>query len=281
LTTGYPRVATPRGKEPASSRPGAADAWVYRPLPRPNSRVRLFCFPHAGAGASVYRGWPGHVPDSIEICAMQPPGREGRLREEPLVRVEDMVEAAAIALRGHIDRPYALFGHSLGALVAFEVPRALVEQNLALPLHLFVSGQQAPHLPEREPPIGRLPHDSFVAEVRRRYDGIPSEVLNTPELMDLLVPTLRADMCASEEYRYVAGPALGCPVTAYSGSEDPDATESEVAAWREHTTAPFRHIVVPGTHFFLQSSRAALLADVSATVNASLTDGQRVGELGR
>ena len=267
MTTGPLREATPRATESTGPRSCAADQWLFRPSPRPDSRVRLFCFPHAGAGASVYRGWPDHVPASIEICALQPPGREGRLREEPLARVRDLVEAAVEALRVHIDRPFALFGHSLGALVAFEVARSLVAQHRPLPLHLFVSGQGAPQLPVRQPPIGHLPPDAFVAEVRQRYDGIPREVLDTPELMDLLVPTLRADMSASEEYRYVPGPALGCPITAYGGSEDPDATESEVVAWREQTTVAFRHVVIPGTHFFVQTARAMLAEDVARSLN--------------
>ena len=258
------RVGSPRdrgAKAAVSSRP-SGDAWLFRPAPRPGARVRLFCFPYAGAGASTYRAWPGHVPDTVEICAVQLPGREGRLREAPFTCFRDLVEAAVGALGPHIDRPFALFGHSMGALVAFEVARALAARRGATPLHLFVSGEGAPHLPSRYAPITHLAHDAFVAEVRRRYDGIPEEVFRTSELMELLVPTLRADMTALEGHTHMAGLPLSCPITAYGGSDDPEATETEIAAWREHGTGVFRYLILPGTHFFVQTSRALLVDDV-------------------
>jgi len=258
------RVGSPgdRGVRAAVSSRSSDNAWLFRPAPRPDAGVRLFCFPYAGAGASTYRAWPEHVPDSVEICAVQLPGREGRLREAPFTRFRDLVEAAAGALEPHFGRPFALFGHSMGALVAFEVARALAARGGAMPLHLFVSGRRAPQLPRRRPPIAHLAHDAFVAEVRRRYDGIPEEVFRTSELMELLVPTLRADITALEGHAHMAGPPLSCPITAYGSSDDPEATETEIAAWREHSTGNFRYLIFPGTHFFVQTSRALLAADV-------------------
>ena len=269
--------STPRRMESARPRLPAAGAWLAWPSERPDAHRRLFCFPYAGAGASVYRAWSSHVPATLEIFAMQPSGREGRWREEPLARVEDMVEAAVGALQVHVERPFALFGHSLGALVAFEVARSLAARKQALPLHLFVSGQSAPHLPKRQVPIAHLPREAFVAEVRRRYDGIPEEVLRTPELMDLLVPGLRADMSAFEGYTYVPGPPVGCPVTAYGGSEDPDATRAEIRSWQVHTEVAFRDMIFPGNHFFVQTSLGLLAEDVVKSLACEERSGESDG----
>jgi medium-chain acyl-[acyl-carrier-protein] hydrolase len=131
-----------------------------------------------------------------------------------------------------------------------------------MPLHLFVSGRRAPHLPQRHPPIAHLPHEAFVTEVRRRYDAIPEAVFHESELMKLLVPTLRADIAAHEGYRHVVGPPLNCPITAYGSSNDFEATETEIAAWREHSTGVFRSLIFPGTHSFVQTSRTMLADDI-------------------
>jgi surfactin synthase thioesterase subunit len=133
-----------------------------------------------------------------------------------------------------------------------------------------VSGRRAPHLPSRYTPITHLAHDAFVAEVRRRYDGIPDEVFRSRDLMALVVPTLRADMIALEGHSHVAGGPLECPITAYGGLEDPEATELEIAAWAPYTCAGFRYRIFPGNHFFIQTSRAAVAGDVGRTLDSLL-----------
>jgi medium-chain acyl-[acyl-carrier-protein] hydrolase len=158
----------------------------------------------------------------------------------------------------------------MGGLLAFEVARALVARGGTPPVHLFVSGRRAPHLPSPHAPITHLDHDAFVEEVRWRYDGIPEEVFRNPDLMALLVPTLRADMMALEGYTHVAGAPLECPITAYGGSVDPEATESEIAAWAPYSRAAFRYRILPGNHFFIQTSRATVAGYVGQTLGELL-----------
>lgn len=252
------------------SPPASADKWLFAPAPKADARMRLFCFPYAGVGASIYRMWPRHVPEAVEVCGVQLPGREGRLRETPLTSFCALVDAVADGIGPHIDRPFSMFGHSMGGLLAFEVTRTLAARGVELPSHLFVSGWRAAHLPPRRPPMSHLAYDAFVIEVRKRYDGIPEEVFRNPELMELLIPTLRADMMALEGYAHVRGAPLECPVTAYGGSVDPEAMEPEIAAWDQHSRCGFRYRIFPGNHFFLQTSRALVAGDVGEVLRAVL-----------
>ena len=240
--------------------------WLVRPRPDPNAGLRLFCFPCAGKGASMYRRWGPELLPGVEVYGVQPPGRERRLREPAFTRMVDLVEAVTDALRSWFDRPFALFGHSLGALVAFEVARRLRHHSWPEPWHVFVSGRRAPHLARRHTPMAHLDDIAFVTEMRRRYDGIPGEVLQHADLMELLLPTLRADITAFEGYVYEPGEPLGCPITAYGGSDDLEADCDGVAAWRQHTRAAFRYRIFPGNHFFLQSARALVLRDLAETL---------------
>lgn len=238
------------------------DSWLELPAPNPQARLRLFCFPYAGGGASIYRAWPRHLPPDVEVWAIQLPGRETRLFDTPFTRVDPLVRALHAALQPHLQRPFAFFGHSLGALLAFECARTLSAAG-RVPAHLFVSGCRAPQLPPIGEPIHALPDRQFVHALRR-LQGTPEEVLRNSELMDLLLPRLRADFALAETYAYVPGPALPCPISAYGGIADSEVTQADLAAWRQHTARGFSLHRLPGDHFFIHHNEAQLLHSLSS-----------------
>lgn len=254
-----------------------AGPWLVRMKPRPGAQLRLLCVPYAGVGPSAYRRWSDAMPPEVEVGAIHLPGREGRLREPAFTRIEPLVDGAAAGLRPYLDRPFALFGHSMGALVAFELARRFREEGWGEPTHLFVSGRRAPHLPPRHPAITHLPDAEFVEEIRRRYNGIPDEVLRHPDLLALLLPGLRADLTLIEAYVHRPAGPLGCPLSVYGGAEDPEATQAELVGWREHTRGPLAVQMFPGGHFFVQSGHEELVQSVMA---ALVSDAARVPEGG-
>jgi medium-chain acyl-[acyl-carrier-protein] hydrolase len=227
--------------------------------PRSRARRRLLCVPYAGVGPSAYRQWGEALPADIEVGVVHLPGREGRLREAPFTRIEPLIDAATEALRPYLDLPFAMFGHSMGALVAFELARRFRDDRGITPTHLFVSGRRAPQLPARHPAITHLPDDEFVKEIRRRYNGIPDEVLRHPDLLALLLPGLRADLSVIEAYAHRPGSPLGCPIAAFGGLADPEATEAELVGWRQQTTGALSVRMFPGGHFFVQSAHEELM----------------------
>ena len=250
------------------SEPGALQPWIFCPKPNAAARLRLFCVPYAGAGASVYREWPEFLGDQVELCALQLPGRENRLREPPFTRLRQAVEEAATVLHSYQDLPIALFGHSMGAVVCFELARTLRSQNRA-PVHLFASGRRSPQYPDRRPLLTSLTDESFVAEIRRRYNGIPREVLQEPELMELLLPTLRADVEMLETYDYQPGPPFEFPITTFGGRNDHETPLEELGGWRDLTSARFETNVVPGDHFFLRSAAREMLAIIRRELDSA------------
>lgn len=211
----------------------------------------------------MYRGWGGPVGPQVEVCALQLPGRESRLREPPFTRMAEAVHKAAEALQSYLDIPFALFGHSMGAVICFELARLLRSQSEMAPVHLFISARPAPQYPQRRPFLSPLRDEQFVAEIRRRYNGIPGEVLQDPELMELLLPVLRADVEMLETYDYLPSPSLGCPITAFGGREDTETPFEELTGWREQTNDRFRTHVLPGDHFFVRSAETEVLDIIS------------------
>jgi medium-chain acyl-[acyl-carrier-protein] hydrolase len=234
------------------------DRWVIRYKRNPAAKLRLFCFSYAGGGVSVFRLWPGALSPDVEVCAVQLPGREQRFREPLISRISELVPAVGEAIAPLLDRPFALFGHSLGALNAFCLARWLRRHVGKRPLRLFVSARSAPHLPLVRPPVHGLPEARFIEELRF-YDATPAAVLADAGLRALFLPVLRADFALFEGYTHEAEPPLDTPIVALAGSSDHTVAEERIAAWREHTSGPFSLHVVPGGHFFVNTSQAAVL----------------------
>ena len=235
------------------------DTWVQRRKPNPYARLRLFGFPYAGGGVAIFRAWAERLPGDIEVCAVQLPGRDGRMREGLFTDLPALVEATADGLRPWLNRPYAFFGHSMGALIAFEVARRLRQLGEPLPVHLLVSARRAPQIPNPDPLLHRLPEPDFVDQLRWRYNGIPQAILTEPELMQLFLPILRADFTVVETYRYLHQAPLDCPITAFGGLQDDRVSHADLEAWQELTRDTCRVHMLSGDHFFLQSAQAQLL----------------------
>jgi medium-chain acyl-[acyl-carrier-protein] hydrolase len=205
----------------------------------------------------MFRTWASELQPTIEICPIQLPGREGRLREPPFTRLEPLAVALAAALAPAMDRPFAFFGHSMGALIGFELARHLRAVGRPEPIYLAVSAYGAPQLPRRRQPIHHLSDVAFTEELRR-LNGTPTELLEHAELMQLVLPTLRADFALVEEYSYVDEPPLGCPIAAFGGLEDFEAPRESLEPWRKQTSKSCALRMLPGEHFFLNSSQGSI-----------------------
>jgi surfactin synthase thioesterase subunit len=219
---------------------------------------QLFCFAHAGGGPSFFRPWRAPLAPEIAVRRILLPGREVRLEEPPLRHITELVGPLCAALEPYLDQPYALFGHSMGAVVAFEVARRFSGSSKAGPACLIVSGRRAPGLASSHRRLSELPDDQFVTEVGR-LNGIPPEVLGEPELLDMVLPALRADFELAETYQPLPGGRLDCPVVAYLSTSDPEVDYAGVLRWREVTTGEFALRVFRGDHFYLKGGRPDVL----------------------
>ena len=249
------RGVTIKGGLPASS------TFIYRPDAKPNPRARLFCFPYAGAGAAVFRLWPNYLEDDVEVVSLHPPGRAHRLREPPFTRVEAMVEMAVDSFRDLFDRPFAVFGHSLGAIVGAEFVRVMSESGREA-AHLFVSSRSP--IPKGRCQLHKLEDSEFIVAISERYQGIPREILAQEDLLQLVLPALRADVEALETFNYTDRAKIQCPTSVYGGEADPTVSLSDLEAWRAEVLAPCDVRVFAGDHFYLNTQAKALLAEISA-----------------
>lgn len=217
-------------------------------------RLRLFCFPYGGAGGGAFRGWKDLVPADVEPWAVNLPGREARYGEPMPATLRDLARQAAQELAPRLDRPFAFFGHSMGALLAFEVARRLAEAGLPAPRKLIASGYGAPQLPLRSAPIHHLPDDAMLAELARA-GGVSADLLAAPEILEVILPTLRQDIALCERYAYAPAPPLRCDLAAFGGEADPDVSPEELRGWASQATGRFTCHVFPGGHFFLHEQR--------------------------
>jgi medium-chain acyl-[acyl-carrier-protein] hydrolase len=242
--------------------------WQVRWRPVPAATVRLLCLPHAGGGAGAYRTWAESLADhGVEVVAIRLPGRETRFHERPYTRLPELVAALIDDLRPVFDQPYAWFGHSMGALVAFEACRLARRLGLPSPDRLLVSGRPAPHLVPRESRVHNAPVPRFLARLRE-MNGTPPELLNDPGALASLLPTLRADFAIAETYQYRTGPPLEVPISAFGGASDVFANAEELRGWGQHSTAGCTVRVLDGGHFFLHDFHRRLLPLVAVDLRS-------------
>jgi medium-chain acyl-[acyl-carrier-protein] hydrolase len=241
------------------------------PRPRPEARLRMVCFPHAGAGGSAYRRWPAALPDWLEVAVVSLPGREARIGEPAISDLRDLLPRLLDGLGDRLgEHPFVLLGHSMGALIGFELAGALAARGGPLPRAVVVSGRRAPHLRRAPLDVSRMTTEALVNLVQG-YGGMPPELLSHPEILEMFMPTLRADICLVEGYRYRPGPPLAVPIIAYGGNQDSQATEAEIRGWARHTGGSFGCRMFDGGHFFLYESADAcsrLAEDMAAVAVA-------------
>jgi medium-chain acyl-[acyl-carrier-protein] hydrolase len=233
------------------------------PQAHTSAKFRLLCFPYSGAGASIFRTWTAPLAPHIEVVAVQLPGREARRKEVLFSHLPSLIQAMTPALLPYLDRPFMFFGHSVGALISFEVARQLRRIGHALPCHLVVSGRAAPQFPASAPPMHQLPDADFLAALHR-YNGTPAIVLKNADLMNLFMPILRADLAINETYIYEPEAPFDFPIAVFGGSEDAQVSHADLSGWREQTKADCNLKLFPGDHFFLKHQQTAILQIISA-----------------
>ena len=231
--------------------------------PRPDARIRLYCIPFAGGGASVFRLWQEHLPSIVEVQSVQLPGRENRLMETPFSDAREAAKAIADVVEPDLDRDYAIFGHSMGALIAFELLRELQSRGAKRASYLFASAFRAPHLPNPDAAMHELSDEELLDEIDRRYDAVPAAARESEELLELILPGIRGDTTVCDAYRFSDGEQLSCPIEALGGESDPIVRPELLEPWREQTSHDFQRTLFPGDHFYLQPSQAALLKLIS------------------
>ncbi len=252
------RLLALRLKKRHSSRP-ASDPWFPSAGLSPATRLRLFCFPYAGAGTSAFHGWAERLPKTIQVCPARLPGRESRLGERPLTAMASLVDSLAAALVPYLDHPFAFFGHSLGAALAFELTRSLRREKRPSPAALLLSGARAPRLRLAHTPSSEPPEEEFLREIQK-LEGLPEHVRESEELLRIILPALRADTTLFREHTYLAEPPLDVPIRAYGGNQDPNIRREHLETWAAETTGSFNLRLFDGGHFFLETARDEFLA---------------------
>ncbi len=239
-----------------------ASRWL--PFPVTAGNVRLYCLPHAGGSASAFRAWIGRLP-GVTVCPVQPPGRETRQRDTPHTSMSSYVADLADFVQS-ADGPYAVYGHSLGALVGFELVREITRRGAVPPVHLVVSGCPAPQWLTPDDPIVAGMGDAEIVALLRTLGGTPEVFLNDPRVLRLILPPIRADLTVKNTYAYTSGAPLELPVTALASTSDVRASVESVLAWREQTIRPFRGHVLEGGHFAVLEQEAVTLAQLAAAL---------------
>jgi medium-chain acyl-[acyl-carrier-protein] hydrolase len=241
-----------------------SSCWIQSRGSDQRPSLRLFCFPHAGGGASAFHAWNIALGQAIQVCAVALPGRETRLREPLFSEFGPLLDAIDSQLAPWLDLPFAVLGHSMGALLAFEWVRKLKHARKAEPVRLILSGRRAPNISPDTDLLHTLPDAEFLQELSARYEGMSQELMTNPELIEVYLPILRADISIVESYRFQESEPLSCPMLVFAGIDDKSLTFEQLVAWKRHTTGSFAAHLLPGGHFFPAAPLLQNLAEAFA-----------------
>ncbi len=241
--------------------------WLIYPQPNPQAKLRLLCCHPAGSGASIFRSWSQYLHPEVELCALQLPGRESRLREPLLTEIEPFMDTLVqeVISSDLLARPLAVFGHSFGALVAFALARQLRAQQLPEPIHLFLSSRKPVHLP-----VTNFIHrcqDRQLIEELRGLGATPEPILQNSELMELFLSIFRADLTLNETYPYSEETPFNYPITVFGGRDDSSVSEEQLSQWAIHTSSDFQLKMFPGAHMFFVKQPQPLISEICKTLN--------------
>ena len=240
--------------------------WLFIPKPQPTATLRLICFPYAGGSAQIFYPWINLLPDWVELVAVQLPGRSTRMSEPALMDTAAIMQALLPQISPILNQPYVLFGHSLGATLAFEMMRYCRLHHLRQPALFMPAGRRAPHITDLSPPTWQLPDAQFIEKLRV-LNGTPQSVLEHEELMQLVLPVLQADLAVAEQHQYQPQSKLTVPFYVLGGEQDEaNHTEQAMQAWQQHTSADFKSALLSGDHFFIHSQEKQLLDLVNAAL---------------
>ncbi len=235
----------------------SVNPWFPLRQPNPQARLRMFCFPYAGGGASIYNNWGAALPAGVEVCAVQLPGRERRILEQPIRKIPALLDALEPVLSPLLDKPFVFFGYSMGTRIALALAQRWQARGAPLPLGMVMAAAGAPHL--NRPSRDELDDAKFI-ELLRSYEGTPPEVLAHKELLEMVLPALRADFSVADTV--LPASPVRCPISAWSGLEDSHVTQEGFDGWGALTTGELRLRRFPGKHFFLRTAREQLLASL-------------------
>ena len=239
--------------------------WFIKFKPKHHASIRLFCFHYAGGSALVFRDWEKDIIGDAELVAIQLPGRDNRYDEPLLCSISQVVDQLIENFNNYIYKPFVFFGHSMGALIAFEFARALRRKRISQPKHLIVAGTRAPQIFREKQPIHDLPDVEFIKELKK-YNGIPSPILYDKEFISTFLPIIRSDFCISETYEYMNEQSLNCPITALGGLIDNTFNKENLLKWKEQTIGSFKYYFLSGDHFFIKFSYKEVIKIINQTL---------------
>jgi medium-chain acyl-[acyl-carrier-protein] hydrolase len=248
----------------------AASTWFFRPKINQRAKIHLFCFPYAGGNAEIYHSWPDYLPDEIEMIAIQYPGHLKSLGEKPFTRMSALVAAIYDEIKDYFDKPYAFFGHSMGAMITYDLCQYLNSKNAPLPVHIFQAARRAPHIQSIQPALHSMSTAEIIS-VMRNFSMLPEEIISNDYILQLILPGIIADFEIVETWQYnPQAKPLHVPMTVFCGVNDNQATRNDMEAWRKHTTGEFKIYIYPEQHFFIhhEQIRQNLIRIVAGTLNS-------------